>query len=310
MSTASHTPYTLHGPLYVSGSKLMDGNHLPFQLQGVSTHGLSWYPQYVNPETFRYLRDHWHVNCIRLALYTAGFMGYQTGGDPLALRNLVMKGIDTASSLGMYVIVDWHVLEEQDPLVYVDGAKAFFDEISKKYGSYGNILYEICNEPNGSCTWPRVKNYADQIIPIIQKNAPYSVILVGTPKWCQEINAAASSPIYAQNILYTLHFYAATHGQDLRAKLISALNAGIPVFISEFGISSADGNGSVDVNEGNAWKSLIEQHKLSFICWNLSNKNESSALINTMCAKLAGWTDNELTPQGRWFRNWVQTKPL
>ena len=63
----SYTPYTLHGPLYVSGAKLMDGNRIPFQLHGVSTHGLAWYPQYVTKETFQYLRDAWHVNCIRLA---------------------------------------------------------------------------------------------------------------------------------------------------------------------------------------------------------------------------------------------------
>ncbi|MBQ8094484.1 MAG: cellulase family glycosylhydrolase [Clostridia bacterium] len=152
MNNVVHTPYTLHGPLYVSGSELLDGNHLPFQLRGVSTHGIAWYSQYINAETFRYLRDNWHINCIRLAMYTSGDQGYQTGGNPAVLKKLIKKGIDIASSLGMYVIVDWHVLEDQDPMLYVDGATSFFNEISSKYGTYGNILYEICNEPNGSGT--------------------------------------------------------------------------------------------------------------------------------------------------------------
>ena len=95
----SYTPYTLHGPLYVSGAKLMDGNRIPFQLHGVSTHGLAWYPQYVTKETFQYLRDAWHVNCIRLALYTAGSMGYQTDGDKESLLHLLTKGIDIAGPL-------------------------------------------------------------------------------------------------------------------------------------------------------------------------------------------------------------------
>lgn len=306
----SYTPYTLHGPLYVSGAKLMDGNRIPFQLHGVSTHGLAWYPQYVTKETFQYLRDAWHVNCIRLALYTAGSMGYQTDGDKESLLHLLTKGIDIASSLGLYVIVDWHVLEEHDPMVYLEGAKAFFQEVSSRYGTYGNILYEICNEPNGNCNWDRVHTYASQIIPIIQKNAPYSVILVGTPNWCQDINVPQTSPILARNIMYTMHFYAATHGQEMRSRLLNAISNGIPVFISEFGICDASGNGSIDVVEGNTWRSLIEQHGLSFICWNLSNKKESSSLINAMCPKLDDFTDNDLSPHGRWFRDWCQTKSL
>ncbi|MEE3357895.1 MAG: cellulase family glycosylhydrolase, partial [Lachnospiraceae bacterium] len=61
------TPYGNHGKLSVSGVDLVDQSGNRFQLKGVSTHGLQWYPQYVNQSAFQYLRDSWGANVVRLA---------------------------------------------------------------------------------------------------------------------------------------------------------------------------------------------------------------------------------------------------
>lgn len=307
-TTDKNTPYGKHGALSVKGTDLVGASGEKVQLRGMSTHGLAWFPQYVNFDTFKFLRDEWNTNCVRLAMYTHENGGYCAGGNKEQLKTLVRNGVDYASQLGMYVIVDWHVLNEQNPLTYKDEAKKFFDEMSKEFAGKDNVIYEICNEPNGSGSWQNVTAYANEVIPIIRANAPNSVILVGTPQWSQNIDQALAAPLKFDNIMYTLHFYAATHTDWLRSRMESCINSGLPVFVSEFGTCDASGNGGVDIGQSNAWKDLIEKHNVSYMCWNLANKNESSSIIASGCSKLYGWSDNELSTQGKWIRDWFKSE--
>lgn len=50
--TTAATPFAQHGRLQVRGIELVDQSGAPFQLKGVSTHGLQWFPQYVSQESF------------------------------------------------------------------------------------------------------------------------------------------------------------------------------------------------------------------------------------------------------------------
>ena len=300
------TPFERHGGLSVNGTDLVDANGAKFQLRGMSTHGLAWFPQFVNYDTFKYLRDDWNTNCIRLAMYTAEYGGYCSGGDQAYLKSLVSNGVDYATQLGMYVIIDWHILSDQNPLVHKDDAIRFFDEMSKKYANNSNVIYEICNEPNGSGSWNDIKTYANEVIPVIRANSPNSVILVGTPTWSQDIDQALASPLSFGNIMYSLHFYAATHTDWLRNRMESCINGGLPVFISEFGTCDASGNGAVDEWQSNEWKKLIDKYNVSYMCWNLANKNESSSILKESCQKLTDWSDSDLSTQGKLIRGWFK----
>ena len=173
------------GALQVTDGRLTDAKGNPVQLRGISTHGLAWYPDYVNIDCFRQLREEWGANVIRLAMYTAENGGYCTDGDRNELKTLIAKGVKFATQADMYVIIDWHILSDGNPLTYKEEAKAFFDEMSRNYAGQVNVLYEICNEPNNGTPWSDVKRYAQEIIPIIRANDPNAVILVGTPNWCQ-----------------------------------------------------------------------------------------------------------------------------
>lgn len=53
------TPVAIHGKLSVKGTDIVDKNGDKFQLKGVSTHGLAWFPQYVNEDAFKTFRDEW-----------------------------------------------------------------------------------------------------------------------------------------------------------------------------------------------------------------------------------------------------------
>lgn len=297
------TYFEEHGALRVSGVRLVDAAGRPVQLRGVSTLGLAWYPEFVNEAGFRTLRDDWGANTVRLAMYTCEEGGYMTDGDRAALEALIDKGVKLCAALGMYAIVDWHILSDGDPTIHADAAEDFFRRLSDRYADQPHVLYEICNEPNGpKATWPVVKAYARRIIPVIRANAPGAVILCGTPKWSQDVDLAAADPIEADNLMYSLHFYAATHKAGLRQKAEAALAAGAPVFIDEFSICDASGNGVIDYESAAAWRALIKKHGLSYIAWSLSNRDESAALVRADCKKTADWTDDDLTETGRWLK--------
>lgn len=295
-----------HGKLSVKGTQLVDKNGKNFQLKGMSTHGLAWFPGFVNENAFKTLRDDWNTNVIRLAMYSGENSGYCTGGNKEELKALIDKGVQAAAKLGMYVIIDWHVLGDQNPNTYKSEAKAFFEEMSKKYSKYDNVLYEICNEPNGSTTWNDVKSYAEEVIPIIRKNSPDSVIIVGTPTWSQDIDKAAADPLTEKNVLYALHFYAATHTDWLRQRLTDCYNKGLPVFVSEFGTCDASGNGANDFGQAKSWLNLLDKYGISYVNWNLANKNESSSAFKESASTDGNWSSNDYSESGAWMRKWFR----
>lgn len=293
-----------HGQLRVSAEGIVvDQYEASFQLQGISTHNLAWYPEYVNIETLRRLRDDFSVNTIRLAMYTADNGGYCVSSDEgrTELLKCVLSGIDAAIELDMYVIVDWHILSDNNPNTYKQEALAFFETVASVYGNSPNLIYEICNEPNGPTSWEDIRLYAVDVIDCIRTYAPDSLIIVGTPSWSQDIDLAAQYPIERSNLLYSLHFYAATHKDELRGKLESAVSSGLPVIVSEFGITEASGSGLIDTESADTWISMLDYYGIGYIYWNLSNKDEACALLVSSCSDPVNWTESDLSAAGQWF---------
>lgn len=304
-------PFETHGKLSVKGTDIVDMNGDKYQLKGVSTHGITWFPDYVNKEAFETLRDDWGANLIRLAMYTdtGDSYGYCSGGDKDEILALVDKGVSAATELGMYVIVDWHILSDSDPNNHIDDAKAFFDKVSKKYAAQENVIYEICNEPNGGTQWSSVKSYAETIIPVIRANDKDALIIVGTPNWSQDVDIASQDPITGyDNIMYAVHFYAATHKDDLRNKVKTALDNGLPVFVSEFSLCDASGNGGIDYDSSDEWFELINENNLSYSSWSLCNKNETSALIKSDSTATGSFSDGDLSDTGKYVRDRIMGK--
>ena len=308
-SVDDSTPYGQHGALHVENGKLTDADGNIVQLYGMSTHGIAWFPQYINYDSFRTLRDDWNTNCIRLAMYTAEYGGYCAGGDKEQLKQLLRDGVSYATELGMYVIVDWHILSDCDPNQNKDEAIAFFREMSEAFADNDNVLYEICNEPNSGTSWDSIKSYAEEVIPVIREQKPDAVILVGTPTWSQEIDKAAASPLTFDNVMYTLHFYAGTHKDDLRNRLETCAQNNLPVFVSEFGMCDASGNGANDFDSTTKWLDLLNKYQISFCCWNLANKDESSSVFKAASTALSDWTDEDFNESGRWIREYFRSMP-
>lgn len=298
------------GRLHVKGTKLVDKKGHEVQLRGVSTHGLSWYPQYVNDKCFAQLHDKWGANVVRLAMYTEEYNGYCSGDakNRSDLKKRIKKGVRLAKKHKMYVIVDWHILSDGNPNSHKKEAKAFFKEMSKELKGYNNVIYEICNEPNNGTSWKEIKSYAKSVISTIRENDKKAVIVVGTPTWSQDVDQAAAAPMKGENLMYALHFYAATHKADLRNKMTAAINKGLPVFVTEYGICDASGNGAIDKEEADRWVQTMDEYGVSYIAWNLSNKQESSSIIKSSCPKVSGFKKSELSDEGRWLYHLLRKK--
>lgn len=300
------TPFDNHGQLSVKGTDIVDESGSKYQLKGVSTHGITWFPDYVNKDAFQSIRDDWDANLVRLAMYTdtGDSNGYCSGGDKDSIRGIVDAGVTAATELGMYVIIDWHILNDNNPNSHIDDAKEFFDDVSAKYSSNHNVIYEICNEPNGGTSWSDIKSYAEIIIPVIRKNDKNAIIIVGTPNWSQDVDIVSEDPITGyDNIMYAVHFYAATHKDDLRNKVKTAISNGLPVFVSEFSLCDASGNGGIDYDSSDVWFDLINDNNLSYASWSLCNKNETSALIKPDSTATSTITIDDLSDTGKYVRD-------
>ena len=290
------------GRLQVSGTKLTDESGNIIQLRGVSTHGISWFPDYVNYDAFATLRDDWGANIVRIAMYPEEYNGYLSGGDKAALKQIIDNGVNYATDLGMYVIIDWHVLNYA-PSRHTQEACDFFAEMASKYSGHDNVIYEICNEPVGADWNSDIKPYAETVIGTIRQFDDHALILVGTNTWSQDVDSVVGNTLDDGNVMYVAHFYAGTHKENIRNKISTALNAGVPVFISECSICDASGNGGIDYASANEWLEFMNSNQLSFIAWSLSNKAETSALISSGCSAKSGWSDGDLSETGRWFKS-------
>lgn len=301
------TPVSQHGQLSVKNGQLVDKSGKGYQLRGMSTHGLTWFPEFVNESAFKTLRDDWNTNVVRLAMYVDEwgngqcYMGNKSGS-----LELLEKGVDICIKLDMYVIIDWHVLNPGDPSKYTNEVKSFFETVSKRYAKYPNVIYEICNEPNGGASWSgNIKPYAEKIIPVIRKNAPNSVIIVGTPTWSQEIDKPLSDPLNYKNVMYAFHFYAATHA-GLRSNVENCVAQGLPVFVSEFGTCDASGGGANDFNETQKWLSYFDKQGISYCNWSICNKDETCSVLRPGTSANGNWSESNLTENGKWMRNWFR----
>ena len=304
--SAQTSPVEYNGRLIVKGTHLCNQDSVPIQLRGISSAGIQWRWNCCKKQSLTVLANEWGCDIFRVAMYISEGNAYNYDSTLFIARVDSMVAICT--ELGMYCIIDWHQTNPGDPnnAVY-KGANAFFKYMAMKHGNKPNVLFEICNEPNGGVTWPSVKKYAEPIIKTIRTYSQ-NIIIVGTPNWCQEIDKPASSPIDGTNILYTFHFYADSHA-NLKSTFQKYVGS-VPLFVTEFGTGASSGMGVVNIPESNEWMKILADNKVSWCNWAYSEKAETvSALLPNSCVEYK-W--NNTTVSGQYMKsnlvlpdNWV-----
>lgn len=305
----ANSPVAKHGKLQVKGTNIVGVNGEIVQLKGISTHGISWFPECYSEGSISSLVEDWGINVFRIASYVENQVEKK---DWEERKVFIDSLVDLCEKHGVYCIIDWHVLFESsrgestgDPWFRMKEAKEFFEYMSKKHAGKAHVMYEICNEPSqdpsgnslSSVSWARVKSYAQEIIDVIVENDPNSIIIVGTPVWSQRVIAAADSPLDYPNAMYALHFYADSHKQKLRDEADIALDKNCPIFVSEFGTCNSGGSGNVNVAETINWLEWMNENNISWVNWNFADKKESSSLLNEGSCEAEDWLN--ITNSGR-----------
>ncbi|URM36908.1 glycoside hydrolase family 5 protein [Flavobacterium anhuiense] len=289
-----------HGQLSVFGTQLVDKDNNPIVLRGLSFGWHSMWPRFYNEKAVSWLKKDFNCNVVRAA------MGIELGDysyikDPQFSKEKIEAVVKGAIKSDIYVIIDWHSHN-----INLREAKQFFEEMSKKYAKYPNIIYEIFNEPDYE-TWWEVKNYAEEIIQVIRENDPNNIILVGCPHWDQDIDLPAEDPIRGYtNIMYTMHFYAATHGKELRDRTDLAIKRGLPVFISESAGMEASGDGPLNYKAWQEYIDWMESKKLSWITWSVSDKDETCSILKKSAKSDGKWKDEDLKDSGIKVREYLR----
>lgn len=287
-----------YGKLKVVGTQLCDEKGNPVQLRGVSLHQAREYSRFVNNESLSYFAKNWKIDVFRVVMTPAEYLLDKT------FDFTINDAVNYCESNGIYVLIDWHILGEKDPYLLKEPARKYFQKKAFQFGAKKHVLYEICNEPNGAeVNWDTsIKPYAEYVIPAIRAGDSNSVVIVGTPRWSQDVDQAAANPLAFSNVMYTLHFYAGTHGQELKSKFLAA-STKIPIFVTEWGTSQATGDGGPYVSESKAWLDLLKTKNVSWINWSISDKSEKSAIFKYGTSGSGDWQDKDFTDSGKFLRS-------
>ena len=294
------SPIAQHGALQTVGNRIVNQHGIPPQLRGMSFSWSIWGGQkYYNDDVVDWLVDDFNVSLIRLSMAIEPDGGYLQ--QPEEQAALIRQVADRGIKRGIYVIIDWH---DHNADKNMEQAKAFFAKMARLYAGTPNIIYEIWNEPERQ-SWSTIKAYSLAVIAEIRKHDPENLIVVGSPHWDQDVDVTADDPIVGyDNIAYSFHYYASdpNHQDNLRQKAETAMAKGLPLFITEWGVGESNGDGVFDTQKTTQWMDWMEKHQLSWANWNITDKQETTAILAPGAPVVGNWAPAHLTPAGKYIR--------
>jgi endoglucanase len=273
-----------NGKLKVQGTQLVNAKGEAIALHGMSFGWSCFHPRFYTAGVVHELVKEWNSTVIRASLGVEPPKGYKQ--DSATQMQLIKTVIDAAIKEDVYVIIDWHSHN-----INLEESKTFFRNIATQYHQFPNIIYEI-------------KKYSEEVIRVIRSIDKDNIILVGSPRWDQEVQLPAADPIRGfDNLMYTMHFYAGTHKEWLRDRTNEAIKSGLPIFVSECAGMEATGDGPIDHNEWKKFKDWMDEKKISWLAWSVSDKAETCSVLNPSADSNGKWKDIDIKEWGQITKN-------
>ena len=299
--------------LHVEGTALMNESGDTVELKGMSFGWNVLWPRFYNADAVDHVVNDWGAEIVRAAvgveLRASEAQARCYLDDPDFGKVSACTIVDAAIENGVYVLVDWHAHG-----LHTEAAVEFFTYMASRYKGVPNVIYEIWNEPSYKdhvnqidYTWAEINEYSETVIAAIRTIEKDAVIIVGTPRWSQNVDDAANDPITGyDNLMYTLHFYAGTHKEWLREKGEYAMSKGLALFVTECGGMNADGQGPVDEESTQAWIEWMEDNDISYLFWSISDKKETCSMLYPSALSEGPWTDADISPWGSFVKKSLQ----
>jgi endoglucanase len=77
------------------------------------------------------------------------------------------------------------------------------------------------------------------------------------------------------------------------------MEQGIPIFVSECAGMEASGNGPIDETSWKEYIDWMESHKISWVVWSISDKDETCSMLLPRASATGDWSDDLLKKWGK-----------
>ncbi len=227
-------------PLSVEGNQFFSGGK-PVTLRGVSLCSLEWHAPLEQIQQVTNSTAKWNVNILRLPVQVKE---WDRVGPEAYMKSYLDPAVEVCKKNDVYCIIDWHEIAQWDKKDVQEKLENFWKLVAKRYADEPNILYEIYNEPTEPNTrdaenWAKWRDEAQRWVDQIRKDAPDTVLLIGSPHWSQMPGFAVDNPVKGKNIAYTMHLYPNWDHKEWD-NLFGKASQTIPIFITEWGWSNKE----------------------------------------------------------------------
>jgi aryl-phospho-beta-D-glucosidase BglC (GH1 family) len=229
---------------------------------------------------------------------------------------LLEQGVTWAEQLGMYVIIDWHIIgnlstEQWFLPIYIttcDETIKFWKRTAKLFkGNPTVAVYELYNEPTnqggklGELNWDILRSLHEKVIDEIRTIDDEKIFLVSGMNWGYFLDEVIDNPVNRKNVAYTSHPYPQKEEAPWEEKWEKSwghVADTYPIIATEFGFMPETEPGAHipclgDETYGNAIIDYFDKKGISFTLWSF-DPDWAPTLIR----------DWEFTPsmQGKFFK--------
>jgi endoglucanase len=282
--------------LHVDGNKIKDPSGNAVVLRGVSLPdlgvlqvnqggALTMIDRLTNQHDPQGNSPGWYPKILRIPILPADSTGWLplrwSAQDDGYYTNLLRPVVDYCAAKNLYVIIDWHYIDDTGPKMAQ--TSAFWRYMAPRFANDSHVFFELFNEPMDNVgserqRWLNVRADMQTWVNLVRSYAPDNLILVGGGQWCQILSHTVTDPIVGSNIVYVSHFYPA-HWLGIylnRQWIVNQLEtctAVHPVLMTEWGFNTTTEtllNGTI-TNYGRPLVDLMDRLGMGYTAWVASN---------------------------------------